>query len=435
MNTLQFVIELLNHYGYVVLIIALMLELIAFPLPGEALMTYCGYIIYMKKMNWAFSIIAAALGAAAGITLSYYIGKALGIRFFEKYGHYIHMDRKRLDRLSSWFEEHGNKMLIVAFFIPGVRHVTGYFSGITKIPYKKFALNAYIGAFFWTSTFISLGKVLGADWEKYHILIKKYLLIGSIIVVAIIISIYLYRSYKEKIYSFLLRTLENSFKIFNSLGRIKAFMAGIAALFLIFIALAMGIIQDYLAHEFSQFDDISKYIIVHVFYGKWDYVMKLFYNISNIYILLTIAAATAVWIIIKGAKKYNEIKFLIIAFLGGMLLNNALRFVFRRVGPSGKIYTFPSGQSLMVVVTYGFLAYMFIRYSRRTWINSVIISLYLFICVISGISMVYFNFQYPSDVTAGFEFGVVWLTLIVILLEIYNVLPSITYNKSGSSDL
>jgi membrane protein DedA with SNARE-associated domain len=433
MGTLQFVMELLNHYGYIVLIIALMLELLAFPLPGEALMTYCGYIIYMKKMNWPISIIVAAFGAAAGITLSYFIGKALELGFFEKYGHYIHMDKKRLDKLSSWFEKYGNKLLIIAFFIPGVRHVTGYFSGITKVSYKKFAVNAYIGAFLWTATFISLGKVFGANWEKYHVLIKKYLILGSIIIAVIIIGVYLYRSFKDRIYSFLLKTLDNSLRLFHSLGRIKALMVGIAVLFLVFSALVMGIIQDYLAHEFNQFDEVSKYIIVHIFDTDWNYIMKLFKNISNTYVLLIVAAITAVWIIIKGINKYNEIKFLIVAFLGGVLLNNVLRIVFRRFGPSGTVYTFPSGQSLMVVVTYGFLVYMVIRYSRKAWINSVILSLYLFVSVTSGISMVYFNLQFPSDVAAGFEFGMVWLTLIIILLEIYRVLPKITYNKGGSS--
>lgn len=432
---MQFVIELLNHYGYIVLLIALMLELLAFPLPGEALMTYCGYVIYMGKMNWTISIIVAAFGAAAGITLSYFIGKALQLGFFQKYGHYVHMDRKRIDKLSSWFEKHGNNMLIIAFFIPGVRHVTGYFSGITKIPYKKFAINAYIGAFIWTTTFISLGKVFGANWEKYHILIKKYLIIGSILIALIIMGVYIYRSYKERIYSFLLKALDNSLRIFHSLGRLKALIVGVAVLFLVFSALVMGIIQDYLSSEFNQFDEVSKYIIVHVFDVNWNNIMKLFKNISNIYVLLLVAAITALWIIIKGINEYNEIKFMIVAFIGGVLLNYILRFVFRRVGPSGIVYTFPSGQSLMVVVTYGFLVYMVIRYSRRAWINSVIISLYLCICITSGLSMVYFNLQYPSDVAAGLEFGIVWLTLIIILLEVYGVLPSIAYEKGGSSSL
>lgn len=199
-NILKFVIELLNNYGYIVLLIALMVEMIAFPLPGEALMTYCGYVIYEGKMNLAISILIATIGVCIGITLSYFIGKTLGVTFFEKYGHYIHMDKNRLDKISIWFEKYGSKMLIIAYFIPGIRHVTGCFSGITEMPYKKFAVNAYLGAFIWTTTFISLGKVLGVNWGRYHSLLKKDLLIGSLIVAVIIILIYLYKNYKQKIF-------------------------------------------------------------------------------------------------------------------------------------------------------------------------------------------------------------------------------------------
>ena len=199
-DILKFVIELFNNYGYIVLLIALMLELIAFPLPGEALMTYCGYVIYEGKMNLTISILIATLGVCIGITLSYFVGKILEVSFFEKYGHYIHMDKNRLDKISIWFEKYGNKLLIGAYFIPGVRHVTGYFSGITEVSYKKFAVNAYIGAFIWTTTFISLGKVLGVNWERYHGLLKKYLLIGSLIIAVIIILIYIYKNYKQKIF-------------------------------------------------------------------------------------------------------------------------------------------------------------------------------------------------------------------------------------------
>ena len=112
------------------------------------------------------------------------------------------MDKNRLDKISIWFEKYGNKLLVVAYFIPGVRHVTGYFSGITDVSYKKFAVNAYIGAFIWTTTFISLGEFFGINLGRHDGLFKKYLLIGSLIVAVIIILIYIYKSHKEKIFKF-----------------------------------------------------------------------------------------------------------------------------------------------------------------------------------------------------------------------------------------
>lgn len=422
---MQFIINLFNHYGYIVLLIALMLELLAFPLPGEALMTYCGYVIYEQKMNLFLSILVSAIGTSIGITLSYLIGRALGISFFEKYGHIIHLDKKRLDKISLWFQGYGNKLLIIAFFIPGVRHITGYFSGITKISYKRFALNAYFGAFIWTTTFISLGKVLGANWEKYHSLMKKYLLIGSIVIAIIVVLVYLYRNYKQKIYTAAFEMLNNGLKIFHSLGRIKALIAGITVLFLVFSALVIGLIQDFLAHEFNEFDEVAKYLVVHIFNENWLNIMKIFNNLSNKYVLISVFIITAALIIIKGINKLHEIKFLSISFLGAGVLNYLLRIAFHRIGPIGTKFTFPSGEVLMTVVVYGYLAYMILKYIKKAWINAVIVSSYFVICIALGLSMVYFNLQYPSDIVAGYEFGVVWLSLNLVLLEVFRILPSI----------
>ena len=50
------VITLVNHYGYIILFSSLVLELIAFPLPGELMLTYCGFLVYQSKMNWIIGI-------------------------------------------------------------------------------------------------------------------------------------------------------------------------------------------------------------------------------------------------------------------------------------------------------------------------------------------------------------------------------------------
>lgn len=179
--------NLFNQYGYIILTILLTLELIAFPLPGETIMTYCGYIVHQQKMSWILSIIMASLGGIIGITISHFIGKMLGRTFFEKYGHYIHLDTAKLNKISKWFERYGLWLIFVCYFIPGVRHIMGYFSGIVKVPFKKFMVSAYLGAFIWTGTFISLGKFLGKNWSLYHSLISKHLIFILLILLAIIL--------------------------------------------------------------------------------------------------------------------------------------------------------------------------------------------------------------------------------------------------------
>ncbi|WP_410513588.1 phosphatase PAP2 family protein [Paenibacillus sp. BR2-3] len=42
----------------------------------------------------------------------------------------------------------------------------------------------------------------------------------------------------------------------------------------------------------------------------------------------------------------------------------------------------------------------------------------ILLCLLVGLSRIYFEVQFPSDVVAGYVFGGVWISLNVILLEI-----------------
>lgn len=131
----------------------------------------------------------------AGITLSYYIGFKVGRPLIHKYGRYIRIDIEKFDKASSWFDVHGNKLIIVAYFVPGLRHISGYMSGILKMPFHMFALNAYLGAVLYATAFVSLGKYLGPNWEKLFALIEENIILaaGGLILLSVIYLVWKYR--------------------------------------------------------------------------------------------------------------------------------------------------------------------------------------------------------------------------------------------------
>ncbi|NNU75358.1 VTT domain-containing protein [Clostridium estertheticum] len=431
------VILLINNYGYIILFIALVLELIAFPLPGELMMTYCGFLVFQSKMNWGISILVATAGVILGITISYFVGTKLGVGFFEKYGSYIHLGPAKIEKTSKWFNTSGNKLLILAYFIPGVRHITGYFSGITKISYVRFACNAYFGALLWTTTFISLGKVLGPNWHKFHGYISKYLIIGSIIVSSILIIIYAYRNHRLQIIDNTYKVLNKTIIIVHSMGKMKVVIAAVATTFLGLSVLVIGVIQDYLSHEFDQFDIVVSYLVKVIFNPKWSFVIRLFKLTTSIRVLVPITIFMFIWIIRRNINRILEIQFLFIVILGGEILQYVLRHIFRRLGPSSirlisnNQYTFPSYQALMAIVVYGFFVYLIVRHAKKVWSKTVVFIITLFICVISGLNPIFFGMEYPSDVYAGYIFGGVWLTINIILLEVYRILPTIKFKNSN----
>ncbi|QKS46589.1 DedA family protein [Paenibacillus cellulosilyticus] len=172
--------------------------MLALPLPGEMLMSYTGVFISEGRMNLLLSIIVAGVGVTAGVTLSYFVGYKLGKPFVLKYGRHFHIGEAQLAKTSVWFEKYGEKLLFIAYFIPGVRHFTGYFCGVMRVPFRHYALYAYTGAWFWVCTFILLGHALGEKFEAYHHTINRYMLVLMLVGVGTSLLVYFLQRLRKK---------------------------------------------------------------------------------------------------------------------------------------------------------------------------------------------------------------------------------------------
>lgn len=195
MEMLKWIQELFASYGYSVLFFGLLLEFIALPFPGETTMAFAGFLSYTGRLDFMTLIVVAFAGTTIGMTITYFIGLKAGMPFIQRYGKWFLFSPSKLEKTQRWFERYGSILIFIGYFIPGVRHFTGYFSGITALSYRKFALYAYSGALFWVILFIGIGKVFGPQWMGIFHLFELYALwifsIGSAI--ALILIVYRYR--------------------------------------------------------------------------------------------------------------------------------------------------------------------------------------------------------------------------------------------------
>lgn len=134
---------------------------------------------------------------------------------------------------------------------------------------------------------------------------------------------------------------------------------------------------------------------------------------------LTIVILTVAFgLLLFQGKYYAETLWLAIntALLAG-LGNAAIKLLFMRARPTldhlvtENSYSFPSGHATGSVLLYGTLLLLLPQFIKNRTIR---LSLQLFLGIgifLIGISRVYLGVHYPSDVLAGFCFGLAWLLM------------------------
>lgn len=151
----------LMQYAELVLFALLALGILALPVPEESLMVLTGVLISKESLDPVTTLLAAYGGSLCGISMSYLIGSTAGRFLLNKYSHHRWVG-KHLQKAHRWFDRFGKWALLIGYFIPGVRHFTGLVSGTMNMPFRQFALFAYIGAFLWVSLFVSIGYFLNS---------------------------------------------------------------------------------------------------------------------------------------------------------------------------------------------------------------------------------------------------------------------------------
>lgn len=430
------IIQLLNQYGYIILFLSLMLELILIPIPNEALMSYVGLLCYQGKMNLAVSIMVAGIGGVIGATISYWIGYKLGYPFFRRFGHYVHLGPEKLEKLSKWYEKYGKVLLLFSFFIPGIRHIASIISGLIKLPFRYFTIFAYIGVFLWVGTFIALGDLLGPQWDQYQGEIKKWLVIFSIFLGLIAIIYIVIKANKNYIKESLLLINEHALKRFKSFLKIKVIIVLFFALFILFFTLMVGMIQDVIYNEFGQFNIITKTIIFSLFNVYWQGIMNSFYYLSAWPVLGIVCLATILVIFFNKENRWLEFIFYVSTMAGTFLLSKGTNWIFNyMLNKNNTSSDFPNQPSMLLMSAFGFLLFMLIRHKRNYLLAVAEFSIFLFILLGYFAGGIYMHQIRPNNLVAGYVFGAVWVTGMSFSLEMFRLLSLIKKKVKGGNGI
>jgi membrane protein DedA with SNARE-associated domain len=174
------ILNQVTAYGPPALTVLLVLGIVGLPVPDETLLVFCGYLVYSGHFSFPSIWIAAAAGSLMGISISYILGRTLGLAVIHRYGKRLGATEERLEKVHQWLKGVGHWGLAFGYFIPGVRHFTAVVAGATGLEYRIFATYAYTGGIFWVTVFLLLGYFLGESWQRVSENAHHVLLYGSI---------------------------------------------------------------------------------------------------------------------------------------------------------------------------------------------------------------------------------------------------------------
>lgn len=175
------------QYGYGAICTLLMLGVVGLPIPDETILTLAGYLVFRGTLLPIPSYLAAVMGTACGITLSYGIGRLGGVRLLRRWGHLVRLTPDRINRANRWFQRRGKWSLTFGYFVPGIRHVIAIVAGSSGVQLKYFALYAYSGAAVWAAVFLYAGFALGEGWEKFPAMMRT----AAVIIVGVAVLLFL----------------------------------------------------------------------------------------------------------------------------------------------------------------------------------------------------------------------------------------------------
>jgi membrane protein DedA with SNARE-associated domain len=141
------VYELLKAYGLWALFIAITLECMGIPLPGEtALVAAALYAGSTHRLTIDSVMLVATTAATAGGMIGYVIGRWIGLRLLVRYVKYIRLDERRLKVGQYLFLRHGGKIVFFGRFVDLLRIIAAVLAGANRMgrPYFLF-MNAFGG--------------------------------------------------------------------------------------------------------------------------------------------------------------------------------------------------------------------------------------------------------------------------------------------------
>ena len=160
----QWLMSEMSHYGLWVVFFGMIIESACIPLPSEIIMPLGGFMSAQGHFSIWWVALLGTMGNLVGGTLAYVVGRTGGRKIILKYGRYIMLSEKHLDKSERWFRKKGEMTVFWSRLLPAIRTFISLPAGIAHMNFWRFALYTTIGSFPWALGLAYIGYFFGSKW-------------------------------------------------------------------------------------------------------------------------------------------------------------------------------------------------------------------------------------------------------------------------------
>jgi membrane protein DedA with SNARE-associated domain len=182
---------IVDALGYPAAGLGILIESAGIPFPGEVMLLAAAAWSAARNHSIVLVILFGFLGSVAGADIGYYLGYRGGRPFIERFGSLFRIRPEHIARAELFFARHGDKAVLAARFILGLRTWGSMLAGMAHMPFWRFQVFSALGGLAWAVAVGIAGYVLGSNLGLIAAVVRDIGIGGLILVVLVVVVLVL----------------------------------------------------------------------------------------------------------------------------------------------------------------------------------------------------------------------------------------------------
>ena len=179
----KWALDIIDSTGYLGIFVLSALESAAIPIPSEVVVPFSGFLAAGGGLSLFGVILVATVANLVGSIILFLIGKSGGRWILERYGKYVLIHKRDMDKGDLWFAKYGSKAVFWSRMLPVVRTFISLPAGISGMKFFKCCSRTFWGSLPWNAGLAFIGYKTGENWNMLH----DYFRSASVVILTLII--------------------------------------------------------------------------------------------------------------------------------------------------------------------------------------------------------------------------------------------------------